>query len=69
MTNHAGFGRLMMALPNGRKAEENFTSGITPVSSVAHSLAQALHLCGKTAIQVPVQWCGLEPEVHLGHWR
>jgi len=43
MTNHAGFGRLMQALPNGRKAHENFTSGITPVSGVTPSLAKALH--------------------------
>ena len=43
MTNHAGFGRLMGAMPNGRKAGENFTSGITPVSGVAPDLSQALH--------------------------
>jgi formate C-acetyltransferase len=33
MTNHAGFGRLMKASPNGRKDYENFTSGI-PLSQV-----------------------------------
>ena len=43
MTNHAGFGRLMQAMPNGRKARENFTSGITPVSGVTPSLTKALH--------------------------
>jgi len=43
MTNHAGFGRLMKALPNGRKARENFTSGITPVSGVARNLTKALN--------------------------
>jgi pyruvate formate-lyase/glycerol dehydratase family glycyl radical enzyme len=43
MTNHAGFGRLMGAMPNGRKAGENFTSGITPVSGVARHLTQALY--------------------------
>jgi formate C-acetyltransferase len=43
MTNHAGFGRLMKALPNGRKAGENFTSGITPVSGVTPDLTKALN--------------------------
>jgi len=43
MTNHAGFGRLMGALPNGRKAHENFTSGITPVSGVTPCLSKALN--------------------------
>jgi pyruvate-formate lyase len=32
MTNHAGFGLLSKATPNGRRAGQNFTSGITPVS-------------------------------------
>ena len=43
MTNHAGFGRLTKALPNGRKAHENFTSGITPVSGVTPDLTRALN--------------------------
>lgn len=43
MTNHAGFGRLMGALPNGRKARENFSSGITPVSGVTPNLVETLH--------------------------
>ncbi len=43
MTNHAGFGRLMKATPNGRKAGENFTSGITPVSGVTPYLTKALN--------------------------
>lgn len=43
MTNHAGFGRLTEALPNGRKAHENFTSGITPVSGVTLDLTRALN--------------------------
>jgi formate C-acetyltransferase len=47
MTNHAGFGRLMQAMPNGRKAHENFTSGITPVSGVTPSLTKALHSVAK----------------------
>ena len=43
MTNHAGFERFMGALPNGRKAHENFTSGITPVSGVTPYLTQTLN--------------------------
>jgi formate C-acetyltransferase len=43
MTNHAGFGRLMKALPNGRKDHENFTSGFTPVSGVTPYLTKALN--------------------------
>lgn len=42
MTNHAGFGRLMGAIPSGRKALENFSSGITPVSGVTPFLSKAL---------------------------
>jgi pyruvate formate-lyase/glycerol dehydratase family glycyl radical enzyme len=47
MTNHAGFGRLMKAMPNGRKEEENFTSGITPVSGVTPHLTPALNSVAK----------------------
>ncbi len=47
MTNHAGYGRLTRALPNGRKDYENFTSGITPVSGVTPSLAEALNSVAK----------------------
>jgi formate C-acetyltransferase len=43
MTNHAGFGRLTKALPNGRKARENFASGITPVSGVTPYLTKTLN--------------------------
>jgi pyruvate formate-lyase/glycerol dehydratase family glycyl radical enzyme len=43
MTNHAGFGRLSQALPSGRRARENFSSGITPVSGATPCLAKALH--------------------------
>ncbi len=43
MTNHAGFGRLTGALPNGRKAGENFASGVTPVSGVTPELTKALN--------------------------
>jgi formate C-acetyltransferase len=43
MTIHAGYGRLIGALPSGRKAKENFTSGITPVSGVTPDLTKALN--------------------------
>jgi len=43
MTNHAGFGRLMPATPNGRKARENFTSGFTAVSGMTPHLTAALN--------------------------
>ncbi len=43
MTIHAGFGRLMPAIPSGRKAHENFTSGITPVSGITPYLTKALN--------------------------
>jgi formate C-acetyltransferase len=43
MTNHAGFGRLSPSSPNGRRAGENFTSGITPVSGVTPYLTKTLH--------------------------
>lgn len=47
MTNHAGFGRLMKALPSGRKDRENFTSGITPVSGVTPILTKSLNSVAK----------------------
>jgi len=47
MTTHAGFGRLTKALPNGRKAHENFTSGITPVSAVTPYLTKTLNSVAK----------------------
>ena len=37
----------MKAMPNGRKAGENFTSGITPVSGVAADLSRALNSVAK----------------------
>jgi len=43
MTNHAGFGLLMPAMPNGRRKGENFASGMTPVSGAARSLPEALN--------------------------
>jgi pyruvate formate-lyase/glycerol dehydratase family glycyl radical enzyme len=43
MTNHAGLGRLTRATPNGRRAGENFASGITPVSGATSSLTAVLN--------------------------
>jgi pyruvate formate-lyase/glycerol dehydratase family glycyl radical enzyme len=51
MTNHAGFGRLMKALPSGRKAHENFTSGITPVSGVTPYLTKTLNSVAKLPVR------------------
>jgi pyruvate formate-lyase/glycerol dehydratase family glycyl radical enzyme len=42
MTNHAGFGKLSGATPNGRRKGESFASGITPVSGMNACLTQAL---------------------------
>lgn len=41
MTNHAGLGKIGQALPSGRKANEAFSSGITPASQVARDLTGA----------------------------
>jgi len=41
MTTHAGQGKLAWALPNGRKAYEVFSSGITPTSQAAQELMAA----------------------------
>jgi pyruvate-formate lyase len=46
MTNHAGQGKLSGALPNGRKANRIFASGITPVSQAAVELAACLNTVG-----------------------
>ncbi len=43
MTNHAGFGRLIGATPNGRRATESFASGLTPVSGVTPELTATLN--------------------------
>ncbi len=51
MTNHAGFGKLMRASPNGRKDHENFTSGITPVSGVTPYLTKALNSVSKLPVR------------------
>lgn len=43
MTNHAGFGRLIQAHPNGRRARANFSSGITPASGMTPILTPVLN--------------------------
>lgn len=43
MTNHAGFGKLTGALPNGRQQGQAFASGITPVSGAAPGLTACLN--------------------------
>jgi pyruvate formate-lyase/glycerol dehydratase family glycyl radical enzyme len=43
LTMHAGFGRLMQAMPSGRRARANFASGITPVSGMTPHLTGALN--------------------------
>ena len=50
MTKHAGFGRLMGAMPSGRRAGANFTSGITPVSGVTPDLCSALRSVAKQPV-------------------
>ncbi len=47
MTNHAGFGHLSGATPNGRKAGANFSSGVTPNSGVTPYLTAALRSVAK----------------------
>lgn len=42
MTNHAGLGKLVGALPSGRAKGDNLASGITPVSGQATGLTAAL---------------------------
>ncbi|MEQ8181842.1 MAG: pyruvate formate lyase family protein, partial [Smithellaceae bacterium] len=46
MTNHAGQGKLSGALPNGRKANKVFASGITPASQAAQELTTCLRVVG-----------------------
>jgi pyruvate-formate lyase len=52
MTNHAGFGRLIGATPNGRKAGENFSSGLTPNSGVTPCLTAAMHSVARFPPQI-----------------
>jgi len=46
MTIHAAFGKLTGALPNGRKAGENYASGLTPVSKATPNLTEVLNSVG-----------------------
>lgn len=46
MTNHSGQGKITWALPNGRKANRPFASGITPVSEVAGDLTECFRSVG-----------------------
>lgn len=43
MTNHAGQGKITHALPNGRRANQPFASGITPVSEVSSNLTECFN--------------------------
>lgn len=43
MTNHAGYGLVTGALPNGREANQVFSSGITPASQINTDLTTALN--------------------------
>jgi formate C-acetyltransferase len=43
MSNHVAFGTLSGALPNGRKAFEPFTPGLTPVPGTRDVLVQNIH--------------------------
>lgn len=43
MTNHSGQGKITYALPNGRKANMPFASGITPVSEVSGNLTECFN--------------------------
>ncbi len=47
MTNHAGQGKLSGALPNGRKANQVFAGGITPVSQAAKDFSTCLKAVGE----------------------
>ncbi len=54
MTNHAGQGKLSGALPNGRRANRVFASGITPVSQAAGDLAACLNaVASLDPLQIP----------------
>ncbi len=51
MTFHAGIGKFTGALPNGRRSQANFASGITPVSNVTHYLSKTLNSLAKLPSQ------------------
>ncbi|MCP4607119.1 MAG: formate acetyltransferase, partial [Planctomycetes bacterium] len=44
MTNHAGFGMLTRATPNGRSANDSFASGITPCPGIVKANGDAVNL-------------------------
>ncbi|MCP3907705.1 MAG: formate acetyltransferase, partial [Oceanicoccus sp.] len=44
MTNHAGFGMLTRATPNGRSANASFASGITPCPGIVKANGDAVNL-------------------------
>ncbi|MDR0920260.1 MAG: hypothetical protein LBM93_13620 [Oscillospiraceae bacterium] len=61
MTNHSGQGKITYALPNGRKANQPFASGITPVSETVSDLTEclnsvaalnSLHIPGSEALNI-----------------
>lgn len=57
MTNHAGLGKVTGATPNGRRSNELFSSGITPVSGVAPELTSCLNSVAELGgEQVPGCW-------------
>jgi pyruvate formate-lyase/glycerol dehydratase family glycyl radical enzyme len=70
MTLHAGLGRFTGSLPNGRKARENYASGITPVSGVARNLPKALNSVAKLPAEALSSGVALNikytPEPHYG---
>ncbi len=49
MTNHAGYGSVSPATPNGRRAKEVFSSGMTPVSQIATDAATELGAVARLA--------------------
>ena len=51
MTIHAGLGRFTRSLPNGRKEQADYASGITPVSRAAPSFTKALNSVAKLPAQ------------------
>lgn len=57
MTNHAGLGVVTGATPNGRRKNEVFASGITPVSGAATDLTSCLNsVAALGGEQVPGCW-------------
>lgn len=72
MTNHVGQGRLTGALPNGRREQRSFASGITPVSQEARDLGDCLdavarldarHIPGGEALNIKFPSLESSPDV------